>query len=93
MEQLFYWIGGIVIAIIGYFLKATMQDFKDHKKSVYLEIDKLKELSASNKLKVELLENDHSNKYNHLNQKLDELYTMLKDLIVEVKDLNKRIKI
>lgn len=92
MEQLFYWLGGIGLTVVGYFVKSTIDDLKKHKEKTDMEIEKLKENSAINKGKIEVLENDHNNKYNHLSQKLDEVYQMLRDLIIEVKDINKRMK-
>jgi non-ribosomal peptide synthetase component E (peptide arylation enzyme) len=92
MEQLFYWLGGIIIVIIGYFLRGTMEDIKENKRHTDMEIERLKENSAANKAKIDVLESESNLKYSHLNQKLDELYAMLRDLIIEVKDINKRIK-
>lgn len=75
------WIGAILIAIIGYFLKATMEELKQ-----------FKNMAIETKTKLGLLELDHQNKYNHLNEKIDALYEAIKDLTLEVKDLNKKIK-
>jgi uncharacterized membrane-anchored protein YhcB (DUF1043 family) len=84
MEQVMYWIAGIMITIIGYFLKSTIEELKETKN----EIERVKDLATENKSKIDLLSNNHS----HLVKTLDDLYQMLKDLVVEVKDLNKRIK-
>ena len=92
MVELFYWLGGIALSIIGYFLVTTMNDLKQHRTNTDTQIEKLKENSAANKSKIELIERESNLKYDHLNQKLDELYSMLKDLIIEVKDINRRIK-
>jgi hypothetical protein len=92
MEQFFYWVGGIVMVVVGYFLKNTMDDLKEHRRHTDNEIEKLKENSSANKSKIDMIEREGNLKYDHLNQKLDELYTMLKDLIIEVKDINRRIK-
>lgn len=92
MVELFYWLGGIALTIIGYFLVTTMNDLKQHRTNTDTQIEKLKENSAANKSKIELIERESNLKYYHLNQKLDELYSMLKDLIIEVKDINRRIK-
>lgn len=75
------WIGAILIAIIGYFLKATMEELKQ-----------FKTMAIETKSKLDLLELDHQNKYNHLNEKIDALYDAIKDLTLEIKDLNKKIK-
>jgi hypothetical protein len=81
MTELVYYIGGIVVTIIGYFLKTTMEELKE-----------VKQMAIETKSKLEVVENDHKNKYAHLSDKLDELYIMVKDLIIEVKELNKKIK-
>ena len=81
MSDLIYWIGGITVTILGYFLKTTMEDLKD-----------VRSMAVETKTKLEVVENDHKNKYAHLSDKLDELYIMVRDLIIEVKELNKKIK-
>jgi len=68
------------IAIIGYFLKQTMEDLR-----------KVKDLSYENKNKLSVMENDYLNKHNHLSEKFDELYGAVKDLTVEIKSLTKEI--
>lgn len=75
------WIGGLLITIIGYFLKQTMEELKQ-----------FKNMAIETKTKLGLLELDHQNKYNHLNEKIDALYDAIKDLTLEIKDLNKKIK-
>lgn len=75
------WIGAILIAVIGYFLKSTMEELKQ-----------FKNMTIETKTKLGLLELDHQNKYNHLNEKIDALYDAIKDLTLEIKDLNKKIK-
>jgi hypothetical protein len=75
------WIGAILITVIGYFLKQTMEELK-----------LFKTMSIETKTKLSLLELDHSNKYNHLNEKIDALSDSIKDLINEIKDLNRKIK-
>ena len=75
------WIGAILIAVIGYFLKSTMEELKQ-----------FKTIAIETKSKLSLLELDHQNKYSHLNEKIDALYEAIKDLTLEVKDLNKKIK-
>lgn len=75
------WIGAILITIIGYFLKQTMEELKT-----------FKTMAIETKSKLDLLELDHQNKYNHLNEKIDALYDAIKDLTLEIKDLNKKIK-
>lgn len=74
-------IGGLMLSVIGYFLKRTMEDLKD-----------VKQLSYDNKSQIELLKVDYANKIQHLTEKFDELKLTMTDLIKEIKELNKRIK-
>lgn len=74
-------IGGIMIAIIGYFLKSTMDDLKS-----------VKLMSFETKNKLAILENDHINKYANLSENLQELKTVMVELTKEIKELNKRVK-
>ena len=72
-------IGGVMLAVIGYFLKSTMDDLKS-----------VKLLSFETKNKLALLENDSVNKYNNLSDKFEDLKTALIDLTKEIKELNNR---
>lgn len=74
-------IGGIMLGIIGYFLKATMAELKD-----------VKELSYSTKNQLDILKNDHLNKYANMSDKFDELKAAVVDLTKEIKELNKRAR-
>ena len=74
-------IGGVMLSIIAYFLKGTMDDLKS-----------VKEMAYDNKSKLELLQNDYNNKHNNLTEKFDELKLTMMELIKEIKELNKRIK-
>lgn len=77
----FNWIGyaiGIPVAIIGYFLKQTMEDLK-----------KVKQMSFENKSKIDVIQNDYQNKIDHLTDKFDELKQTMSELIKEIKELNK----
>ena len=74
-------IGGVMLSIIGFFLKKTMDDLRS-----------VKEMSYDNKSKIELLQNDYNNKHNNLSEKFDELKLTMNELIKEIKELNKRIK-
>ncbi len=69
-------VGGIVIGIIGYFLNRTMN-----------ELDKVKENSEKNTIKISLLENNHI----HLTDKFDLLYDAVKDLTIEIKNLSTQL--
>lgn len=75
-SQIVYSIGGILISIIGYFLKTTMEDLK-----------KVKEMTIENKSKIDLVDNNHS----HLNDRFDLLYDAVKDLTSEIKNLSKEL--
>lgn len=74
-------IGGVMLTIIGYFLKSTMDDLKS-----------VKVMSFETKSKLALLENDSLNKFNNMSDKFDELKLALMDLTKELKELNKRVK-
>lgn len=72
-------IGGVMLAIIGYFLKETMSDLKS-----------VKLLSYETKNKLDILQNDHINKHANLTDKFDELKQALNELTKELKELNKK---
>lgn len=74
-------IGGIMLAIIGYFLKDTMSQLKE-----------VKDVAYKTKNDLEVLKNDYLNKIEQLNGKFDLLYDAVKDLTDEIKQLNKKIK-
>lgn len=67
---------GIVISVMGYFLKKTMD-----------RLDVIEKMTIENKSKIELTDNNHQ----HLNDKVDKLYDAIKDLTVEIKNLSKEI--
>lgn len=81
MINILTFIGGLMLAVIGYFLKETMNDLKN-----------VKVTSFETKNKLALLENDSINKYNNLSEKFDGLKDALIDLTKEIKELNKRVK-
>jgi len=74
-------IGGIMLGIISWFLKATMAELKE-----------VKDLSYSTKNQLDILKNDHVNKYDNITSKFEELKTAVVDLTKEIKELNKRVK-
>lgn len=74
-------IGGIMLSVIGYFLKSTMDDLKS-----------VKATSFETKNKLALLENDSINKFNSMSDKMEDLKSALIDLTKEIKELNKRVK-
>jgi len=73
-------LGGVMISIISFFLKKTMDELKD-----------VKNIAYENKTKLSILENDHFNKYSHMNEKFDALYEAVRDLTNEIKALNKEL--
>lgn len=79
--QILTLIGGIMIAIIGYFLKRTMDELKE-----------VKQMSYDNKTNIDILKIDYKNKHENLTDKFDELKLTMVELIKEIKELNKRIK-
>jgi len=79
--QILTFIGGIMLAIISYFLKKTMDDLKE-----------VKQLSYQNKNEIDMLKVDYKNKIDNLTEKFDELKLTMSELIKEIKELNKRIK-
>lgn len=72
-------VGGIMLSVISYFLKQTMQELKDVKTMAY-----------DTKSKLDILSNDHTNKYDNLTTKMSELKEVITDLTKEIKQLNKR---
>lgn len=80
MINLLTFIGGIMLSVIAYFLKKTMDELKEVKDVAY---------TAKNDLS--LLKNDHLNKYEHLTEKFDILCDSVKDLTKEIKELNKEL--
>ena len=72
-------IGGVMLTVIGYFLKATMDELKE-----------IKLLSYKTKSDLEILKNDHINKYANITDKFDELKSAVVELTKEIKELNKR---
>ena len=83
METLIYTIGGILLAIIAYFLKRTIDDVD----KMEAKIEMLKDMNGKMETKIELMENNHS----HLNAKVDTIISDLKSLIIEIKHLSKEV--
>lgn len=81
IEQLLFILGGVSISIIGYFLKKTLD-----------ELEKVKSISYENKNKLSVIEVDYLNKINTLNDKFDDLKEVMKDLTMEIKALNNKMK-
>lgn len=68
---------GIVIGVIGYFLK-------EKNERIITELDKAKESIEKNSIRINILENNHL----HLTDKFDLLYEAVKDLTKEIQKLN-----
>lgn len=74
-------IGGIMVTIIGWFLRQTMSELKE-----------VKILATTTSTKLEVLQRDHDLQVQYLGERMDDLYDALKDLTTEIKELNKKIK-
>ena len=74
-------IGGAMLAIIGYFLRKTMDELKEVKSMTY-----------DNKTQIDILKIDYKIRFDNLTEKFDELKLTMTDLIKEIKELNKRIQ-
>lgn len=74
-------IGGVMLSVIGYFLKSTMDELKS-----------VKNLTYETKNQLDILKNDHVNKYANISDKFDELKSAVVELTKEIKELNKRVK-
>lgn len=81
MIELLTLIGGVMLGIIGFFLRQTMADLKA-----------VKIMSYENKSKIEVLEKEHILRHQNLTEKFDELKLTMSELIKEIKELNRRIK-
>ena len=80
MEQIVIYIGGVLITIIGFFLKKSLDDIKS-----------LKDLSYRTERELEVLKTDYVNKHRRLEEKFDDLYSAVKDLTLEIKSLNTQL--
>lgn len=74
-------LGGIIVAIIGYFLKGTMEDVKETAK-----------LAVKTKSELDVLANDHSNKHISMTDKFEDLKDSIVTLTKEIKELTSQIK-
>lgn len=70
-----------LLAIVGYFLKNTMD-----------KLSKIESYTYRKGSELDILKNDHTNKYDSMTDKFDELKKVIQDLTLEMKELNKRIK-
>lgn len=68
---------GFLITIIGFFLKRVID-----------EQDKTRDLAQRNQAKLELLESETNLKFNHIEQKMNELTVMIKELSSDIKAIS-----
>lgn len=73
-------LGSIVVSIIGYFLKRTMDELKE-----------TKDLATRTKSELDVLKQDHVNKHEYITEKFDDLKHSIDTLTLEIKELNKKI--
>jgi len=77
MIEILTGIGGVMLAIISFFLRQTIQELKN-----------VKEVAYKNQTKIEVMENRFSN----IDEKMDDLKDAVKELTKEIKQLNLRTK-
>lgn len=85
--QLFYWIGGVVMSVLGYFLKEALDGIKELKK----DLKRVEDMVQNNRSEVEVLRNDHNNKHENMSDRFDELRQTMLDLTKEIKSLTLEI--
>jgi peptidoglycan hydrolase CwlO-like protein len=73
-------IGGLMLSVIGYFLKRTMDELKE-----------IKMITQDNQTKIKILENDYVNKIDSLNQRIDMLYNSIEKLTDKIEKLSSKI--
>lgn len=80
-NQFLVLIGGISISVIGYFLRNAMSELKE-----------VKEISYTNRNKIDLLEKEYMLKIERLNEKVEMLYEVIDRLSRNVEKLSEKIK-
>lgn len=85
--QVFYWIGGIVMSVIGFFLKEALDGLKEAKK----DIKRVEDMVGHNKSEVDVLRNDYLNKHDALSEKFIDLKESMHALTKEIKSLTLEI--
>jgi len=80
MNEIFYIIGGLLVSVIAYFLKKTMD-----------QLTGVERQTNENKNQIDLLKIEHKLEMKSLTEKFHELRVAVTDLIKEIKELNKRI--
>ena len=71
---------GVLISIIGYFLKETMEDLKD-----------VQNMAQETKIDLGLVKLDTKNKYDNLLEKISELSETNKEIISELKQIKEKM--
>ena len=71
---------GILISIIGYFLKETMDDLKD-----------VQNMAQETKIDLGLVKLDTKNKYDNLLEKIEQLFETNKEIISELKQIKDKM--
>lgn len=77
LQQMIMTAMGFFITIIGFFLKRVID-----------EQDKTRDLAQRNQAKLELLESETNLKFNHIEQKMNELTIMIKELSSDIKAIS-----
>lgn len=80
-NQFLVLIGGISVSVIGYFLRNAMSELKE-----------VKEISYTNRSKIDLLEKEYMLKIERLNEKVEMLYEVIDRLSRNVEKLSEKIK-
>lgn len=88
LVRLLYWIAGIVIAIISYFLKKTHGDMIEQGK----EIDKINTKVNDLNTKIEVNKVEVNLRFDALNEKYDAILKALSEITYDIKDINKKLK-
>ena len=83
-EDVVYFIGSVIISVLGYFLKGTMDDVKFMKR----DIERVKTDNIRQQGEINMLRQDNSSKFETLDEKIDELKDTLRELTKEIKALN-----
>ena len=71
---------GVLISIIGYFLKKTMEDLKD-----------VQNMAQETKIDLGLVKLDTKNKYDNLLEKIEQLFETNKEIISELKQIKNKM--
>lgn len=71
---------GVLISIIGYFLKETMEDLKD-----------VQNMAQETKIDLGLVKLDTKNKYDNLLEKIEQLFETNKEIISELKQIKDKM--